>query len=158
MSDDDIRVPPNHREIKKKTFKAAFIAYAVIAVMLLVGGILIYWNLQKSDVLDFKKEPIPVQNDDIIGKDGFIVLEFDYCKNLDVDGEVVPKLVSTETEIALKSYTDSQKPGCDKIIAPIPVPPQAIPGRYYLDYEVTYQINPIKTTVEKFKSVMFDIR
>lgn len=128
----------------------------LIVVAIGVGSTLAYWSFTGRDVLKFNKEPIPVKPK-FVKSEGIISLDVDFCKLTSTSGRVTQRLVSDKTELFAPTVTDTQHKGCYNYALPVPIPPQTPPGKYHVNYRVTYQTNPLHTVVEEVNSEVFEV-
>jgi hypothetical protein len=130
--------------------------YSALGIISIGVAIFVYWNLQPNDVLTIRG-PITVKP--VVAKgEGAVTLHFNFCKNMDVEGKVQQSFVSNKTELLSPGILDRGPKACYKDQAvTILIPPQTLPDRYRIKYTVTYQVNPITTTVETFESEPFDV-
>lgn len=125
-------------------------------VAIFTVGLLSYWAFTGKDVLQFKKDPIPVKPIFVKSEES-VKLDIDFCKLSSTPGRVVQKLVSDKTELFAPTVTESQQKGCYQYDLPIPIPPQTPPGKYHVNYRVTYKTNPLHTIVEEINSAEFTV-
>lgn len=142
-----------------KTSKSIVAKFMYVALAVAAGGILLglYWYLQNPTPFTLNKYPVPIKNEPVY-TDGVAKLEFDYCKHIDVRNGIIERsFVSSKTEIDNPDVIDPTSKGCYKLEAVVPVPPQARPDTYYIQYRVTYKINPLKTVTQEFRSQNFKV-
>lgn len=132
------------------------IAAILAAAVIVGGGYVTYWSFTGTDVLQFKKEPIPVKPR-FVKSEGKITLDVDFCKLSSVTGRITQRIVSDKTELFAPTITDSQPKGCYQYPLIIPIPPQTAPGKYHVNYRVIYKTNPLHTVVEDINSEIFEV-
>ncbi len=144
--------------------KAAHI-FTIIAFVIITSFLatVFVWSTTNYDPLVFKTEPIPIfQKEVTIGQP--IVIQFDYCKSVSAQENVERNLVCTDIKYTLpepefmKGSTKIGAPkGCGQVDAVLFIPKETNPGQCHVEYEVTYQVNPIRTIVEKFQTTDFKV-
>lgn len=128
------------------------IKLATLATVLMVVAIgffgfhVVRWAFAPSEVLVINNAPVPVQPPEV--KDGDkIYLEIDYCKKQDVIDDTTLYLIgeNNSAKIAInwpKGRTPVQCAHLPQV--PIHIPAQTPSGTYHADFEVCYDINPLK--------------
>ncbi len=133
------------------------ISLIVLIVCIVFGFVVIGWLVQPSKILTIYNEPIPTLHDG--GKPGdTVVFIINYCKNSDAKGSVFWEMVGTASVTILPPYVDSTGKSCNKeLLDPVVIPPQLKPGVYYVIWQVTYPVNPLKQDYVEFRSGNFTI-
>lgn len=135
-----------------------YIVYGALLVLAGVVVIFLRWAYQTTDVLEVKNSPFPVRTiRETPAVDGVVILKVDYCKKTDTVGRVRTSFVSSSREVFLPVTYDRQLAQCQNTEVPIVIPHDMTSGRYRVKFHVEYQVNPIKTAVEEFESVEFDV-
>lgn len=133
-----------------------YIAYAAIAIIALVVGIFLYWSFQPDKVLQVNNSPFPVRTiREHPTADGVVILKVDLCKHSGTVGQVRTSFVSESREIFLPLGKEQLPKGCLKQEVPVLIPTDTPEGKYKIKFSVTYQINPIKRSVEVFETREF---
>lgn len=141
--------------IKTRVF--FYLSGLILLLAFLTIGLISYWLVFPYDVLDVKKLPVPVTRTPT-SADGIIVLKFNYCKNMEIEGNLEISMISTSTAILLPPAEERTHAGCRKDFnAPVIIPSQASNGTYFFHYKVTYKVNPLKTIVEEFDTEKFEV-
>lgn len=138
-----------------------FISTLSMIVLIIAIGLavlLAYWFIYPYDVLEIKNEPTPVTEPENIKSGRLIFITIDYCKYINVSGVVERQLVSDREVIDLPVYDDTTPVGCNKIDVPLLLPYTILDQTFYIHYKVTYQVNPVRTLVEEFKTSTFVIK
>lgn len=150
------QVPPKPSRGSKVMNKIVGTALLVVAITL---GLFFYWATANTDVLKVNNEPFPtrtIRNHTVAG--GVIVLEVDFCKNLDVNGDLRISFVSLSREVFLPETREDNEKGCRKEEVPILIPKEIPPDTYVVKFRATYDINPLKQDVlQEFESLPFEI-
>lgn len=137
----------------------AYLTILLAGVALALGGLLIYWSLQPSNILDIKNDPLPVRPLEVSANGGIVIATVDYCKTRKVDGHAKVYLVGEgngqKPELAWP--VDTQGPQCLKIDIPIPIPASTQTDVYHIVFEVTYKVNPLKDQVAVFRTRSFKV-
>lgn len=143
----------------KRTIVASRIGYIVIGIAVIVLATIAYWLNQPSNVLEIKNQPIPIRTIRPEGHPaGVVILRYDYCKNIAVEGKIRTSFVSDSAELFLPLADDKTEKACkDEVEVPYIIPPQITAGKYKLHFRATYQLNPIKTVVQEWDSQSFDV-
>ena len=124
-----------------------------IAAMLVVG----IWLVWPYDVIQQEFDPLPLQSTTLhVGET--IVYHARYTKTMDVVGIASVQLVDSML-IFYPDVTFAGKPGHYDIWGrTFTVPVNAFPGPdYYLQFTVTYQVNPVRTIVERYRTEKFTV-
>lgn len=157
MGDYDTRpVDPRSERKKNKDSFFASIAYAVITAAFLVSALFAYWTLQPADIVTNIDDPVKVTTP-ASRSQGYIDIPIEYCKTMELEAQVKRSFVSASTEIFQPEVTENAPKGCMKKMYRILIPPQVINDEYYIKFQATYRINPIKTTTETFKTQKFRV-
>lgn len=143
----------------RKIFKRKIVEYIVYTVMLasiIAAALAVFWMLEDPHILTVKnaKTSEPKANGTIfsgipirpakIKPGGIIIMHFDYCKSKDIDGVVTARLVGQKFITRLAWPNDRSKADCVNADFPIPIPDSSNDDTYYIEFEVKYQINPLK--------------
>lgn len=150
-------------EFHKVTLKNRYWALAlalVVSLSVVMVMLILYWSSQTQAVITFHKDPIPVEKTSL-NRGEVQKIFLDYCKNYDVEGVVQRFLVSDTVEVRLPTGNDISHVGCVKteMLTELPTTDNVIvPGVYYIRYEATYSVNPLRQYVtEKFSTEKFTI-
>jgi hypothetical protein len=130
------------------------IALVSMIIIFIIFAIFMYWW-----VYPFKTstqiQPYVVVNKEV--KQGELLFYvMDYCKYT----KVVPTVERQFIDGIIYNVPSSNaqiKYGCGKITNSIKVPSTLPAGIYYVHATVTYQINPIRTIVEEYKTEKFEV-
>lgn len=134
-----------------------YVLYAIVATAVGVASLFLYWVLQSNTVLDVKNSPFPIRPP-VVSQDDVIWVKANYCKNVDVTGTIMVRLIGKRSIIRLPYDNESQRAGCVDRELPIPIPAYATDDIYYIQFDVTYQINPIKTQNVTMRSQEFTVK
>lgn len=130
-----------------KTTKVA--NYFVVAALLVIAlglGVIFKWSFADTNVLVVNNNPFPARIvQDPSGQTGGIVfLTADYCKNIDVTGEIRMSYVSKSREVFLPLAKEQLPQGCAKREVPVVIPLNLLKDEYKIKFRVTYDVNPLK--------------
>lgn len=155
-----------------KLFKnriAEYTVYAVIAVAIIILGTAIFWSIEDPRMLSVKNAKtsesiedgtvfsgIPVRPSET-KPGGIIFMRLDYCKLHDTHGEVTARLVGQKFTNNLTWPDDHTRAGCVDIEIPIPLPTDADDDTYFVEFDVIYQVNPLKTRNVILRSDVFKV-
>lgn len=143
---------PTHNE---KTYSK--IAFVALGLVLLVLGVFVYWVFTGRDVITYDNKPFPVKPE-VVKTDGYVTINANFCKTTKVEGRVVRRFVSSNTELLAPTVTENLKTGCYKNIPIlVPIPAQIVPGRYHINYRITYQTNPLHNITEELNTKEFEV-
>jgi hypothetical protein len=134
-------------------FNIALVITIIAIIICLIG---IAWYLQPSNVLTIYNEPIPTLKDKVIAGNT-VIFKIEYCKHTNDVGKVNWYIVGNNAVTLLPSYTDTTQKSCGTVLDPIIIPPQLHPGMFYIVWQVTYPINPLKSDYTEFRSRDFNI-
>lgn len=156
MDSSDTRTEvPEHLTKKAKVWnQLVFFMLGVIAVGI---GFLMYWALTGTDVLTINNAPVPVQPSFVKNKEK-VKINIDFCKHEDTKGRVVRKLVSDKSEILAPVEMETIPSGCyNDFPIEVPIPDQAVAGRYKIVYRIEYKTNPFHNVTEEIVSQEFEV-
>lgn len=126
--------------------------FTTVGVMLLF---LLYLSLQPFKPVIQIFNPRVLNSPIVAGEP--ILLDYDYCKNQDtINGQVVRYLKDTVITY-LPTQPSNVRKGCGHSTLSVDTPKNLAPDTYTLNYEITYQINPIKTETYYFESPKFEV-
>lgn len=148
------------KEVKRSfgIFGSIFYLFSLSAILMAIFTLLVfyYWAIAPVNVLDVNN-PVPVEKKMVAGGDTQI-LDFSFCKNLDVKGDVEWSLISNKNIILLPSYEDTLRSTCmTKVRAPVILPFVIHSDIYHFHYSTVYHVNPIRTVMVQFDSQSFEI-
>lgn len=107
--------------------------------------------------VDISPNPIPVLTK-TVSPNGYVVLNYTYCKNVNTVGRIVISLVSDNVQLIIPVVYERNPRKCESNIkVPIPIPPQATPGEYHFHFRATYQINPLTSIIEDYDTQNFNV-
>lgn len=134
-------------------FNISFFITVFVIILLVIMGL---WAVQPSRILTIYNEPIPVVSDG--AKAGTpTIFQIKYCKTVGLVGQVNWYIVGNNAVTLLPSYRDYTKTSCGTVLDPVIIPKQLVPGTYYIVWQVTYPINPLKSDYTEFRSRDFDV-
>lgn len=152
---DDMPIQIRDEDIDK-TKKAALLLYFALGIISIVLTVFLYWLISGNDALDVKgkvlAEPLVVETDKTI------TLKVTYCRSSWDEGRVVRRFVNESSEVLAPTVAGQLPRGCNSDFPiEIPIPDSVIPGKYHVNYRITYRTNPLKTVVEEFDSEEFTV-
>jgi hypothetical protein len=133
------------------------LTYATLSVMAVGGSLYLYWSFQSTKVLDIKNTPVPVRPQEI-NPEATVILHYNYCKRSDVHGVVTGAIVSSSTKILLPDAEEITPKTCKEFDVPVIIPGQTTDGVYHLEYTAVYRVNPLKVSVEKWRTQEFTVK
>lgn len=137
---------------------AATIVFAMLATVIVVGAVFLYWLYAPSQVIKFNKYPIPIRTiSPPPPANGVIVLKTDYCKLIDAAGPVRTSFVSVSREIFLPMGEEKSEKGCVNREIAVIIPTDIPPDTYHIHFRINYKINPITHSTEEYNSKQFKI-
>lgn len=147
--------------IEPKTFRPLWYLFQVCIFLWFI--MLIWWNYEtfwpvKTLVINNLSASGQVETQNTSYKLGQpIAYTFDYCKYSDAPATVVRTLVDGQ-QIRLTNEVGYLAMGCHTTLLETAVIPDTInPGRYYLDVDAQYQINPFHTVDVHYHTNYFDV-
>lgn len=143
----------------KCTPKAPLIWHVLAIVIFSTLGVLIlfllYWSLEPfKPVLEINNAKVLTPT---VKAGETLLFDYDYCKNQDtISGKVVRYFKDTVTTY-LPTQDSNVEKGCGHATLAIDIPKSIMPDKYTFNYEVTYQVNPIKSETYYFESPEFEV-
>jgi hypothetical protein len=134
-----------------------YVLYTIVGLAVGVAFLFLFWVVQSPNVLDVKNSPFPIRPP-VVAQDDIIWVKANYCKNSDAKGELVVRLIGKRSIIRLPYGNEAQAAGCVDRELPIPIPEYATDDVYYIQFDVTYQVNPIKTQMVTMRSQEFTVK
>ncbi len=135
--------------------KLLAVALVIIAIAI---GTLLKWSLADENVIEVKNEPFPVRT---IRKHptggGVVFLKMQFCKNVDVDGEVRISFISPTREVFLPLAKEKSDSGCVDTEIPVAIPKDIPPDTYRVKFKAYYKLNPLKSVNDEFTSSDFEV-
>lgn len=130
--------------------------YVCLLIIIVIGGVFLFWAFEDSPVLEVKNAPFPVRPP-VQYPDLAEVMTVDYCKVFNAKGKVSAKLVGKQSIIEIPFPDEKSEIGCVKSDVPIVVPSYALDDTYYFSFTIRYQLNPIKTKTVHIRSQPFEV-
>lgn len=130
----------------------AFITLGLSFFLVLVVG---FWLLYPYNPLVITKSPMPVFPHKVRAGES-IMLQVDYCKNVDLPTSVSRSFVDEIIYVA-PSITTNNPVGCHSIKANVSIPEGLPPQMYKIVQRYHYHVNPIRTVEIVSESEMFEI-
>lgn len=133
-----------------------YISMAVIAIAIVMVLIASYMAFASVKVIVPNVQPYKVITKEVRPGEAFIY-EVDACKYKAVPSVVTRRFVDEKgTRYPQPPESSNIKQGCGVIRVPIATP-QLHPGTWYLDLEISYQVNPLRTENYRFTTETFSI-
>lgn len=148
--------PPHQSKTNK------FISWVVVGALVVIGisiAIFLKWSFASDNVLVVNNSPFPVRSvRPHAESNGVIILNVDYCKNVNIKGQVRTSFVSSSREVFLPVSDENQATGCHQTEVPILIPKDLPPDTYKIKFRATYDLNPLKkNVVSEFESQQFRV-
>jgi hypothetical protein len=152
---DVIPVPAHPSKTTRVINKFVVMALMAIAVSL---AIFMSWSFE-STPLTVKNSPFPTRGvPPTPAANDVLILDIDYCKNTNKQGQVRASYVSETREIFMPISTEQYDKGCFREDIPIIIPADLPADTYSLRFVATYNLNPLKQRVQvEFSSQEFVI-
>lgn len=154
----DIDVIPVDVHPTKTTKFFNLFSIAALAIVAIAIGIILRWSLADTTVLEIKNSPFParVVSDPSGATGGIVFLKVDYCKRLDVKGDLRISYVSKSREVFLPITQETGPKTCMNTEVPVVVPKDLARDEYRIKFHVSYDINPLKQNIDQdFESQPF---
>jgi hypothetical protein len=145
------------------------IVYTALVLVIIISIFAIYWTVEDAHMLTVHNAKysnsfdngtlfgdIPIRPQQVRAGD-FVFMHIDYCKLRDIDGKVVVRLVGSKFITRLTWPDDRTKTGCVNTEIPIPIPDNSNDDVYYIEFEVIYQVNPLKNRDVILRSTIFKV-
>lgn len=128
---------------------------ASLFVILISVLLLTFWQYQPSTVLT-ARQPFKVV---AVEDRTLVVLDANYCKRVNVRGVVRVSFVSKTSELFTPMASEPTPTGChEDQKLPILLPSDIPPGEYYVKFNATYRVNPIRTFNLIITSDQFEVK
>lgn len=133
------------------------IAWFTIISALALMGLFIFWLVYPYQTTDFINSPFPVQNKKVkVG--GYVFYRVDYCKYTDLIPEVSKTFIDGVLYTIPPAVGAKNPMGCHTNLVQTYVPKALVPGKYVIQINYKYHVNPlreieIKTETEPFEVV-----
>lgn len=133
------------------------ICLALCGMLLATVDYWLFWPYQTLEILNYSDtKPIEIENK-IVEPGQPLEYVLDYCKYSDADAIVKRSFVDGQV-IALKDTEGRLPTGCHKtLVKTAIVPPTINEGQYYLDVNVSYRVNPLRTVNVHYKTDYFSV-
>ncbi len=132
------------------------VGLVITLIAIIFMAIVVAWIVQPTKVISINNEPIPTIKDGTHAGNT-VIFKIIYCKETSQTGMVNWYIVGNHTVTLLPSYTDVTQKSCGTVLDPVIVPLSLQPGIYYIVWQVTYPINPLKQDYTEFRSRDFDV-
>lgn len=148
-------IQPRDEDIDK-TKRAARLLYFALGIISIALTVFLYWLISGNDALEIKgavkAEPVVVETQKAV------TLKVNYCRSAWDEGRVVRKFVNGSSEVLAPTVAGQLPRGCNSDFPiEIPIPDSVTPGKWHINYRITYRTNPLKTVVEEFDSQEFTV-
>jgi hypothetical protein len=129
----------------------------VLVLLALCGtSVMLTWLVWPYDVLRFESATLPVQSKFLHPGDT-IVYHAVYDKLMDVTGTASAQL-RNDMVMFYPEQTRTAAPGhYDMWVRSYSVPLNAPPGRYVLDINAEYRVNPLRSIIERYQTEPFEV-
>lgn len=143
---------------KTKNKMWTWIAGVGLVMTALAAALLLYWSFADEEVLTVNNAPFPSRT--VTSEiDRYVILNVDYCKNIEVTGKLRMSFVGKTSEVFLPIVDEKLPEGCKITDAPIAIPKDITPDTYKVRFRVVYDINPLKQDiVSEFESREFEVK
>lgn len=131
------------------------VSLIITVIAIIICLVFVAWYLQPAKTLSIYNEPIPTVQSITAGR--IVSFRIEYCKYNNNVGHVNWYIVGSNAVTLLPSYTDTTQKSCGMVIDPVIVPKQLTPGLYYIVWQITYPVNPLKSDYTEFRSRDFVI-
>ncbi len=142
----------------KYWIRFSLICLATAYIFLGLIAYFLFWPTQTLTIIGYDEtHPIPIENP-LVRPGEALVYKLNYCKytatpsvvhRTFIDGQVI---ILTDTPGALPV-------GCHVVTVKTAVVPATInPGRYYLDVQVVYKINPFRNEYIHYRTAYFNVQ
>jgi len=138
--------------MKKLTYIISWLAIVMAMIMMMI---LSFWEFYPYKIIEFKKRPFPIVNEQPVARGDIVAYKIDACKFTDVVPEMTVFFVDGIVyEVPIKKKGGIGR-GCAVTIIFIEVPKSLPVGTYSLKLIMHYKMNPFRTieiinTTEKF--------
>lgn len=158
--DSQIKTPseePDHPTLTQKVMTR--LVYFALLLIAIATAVFLFWSFQDEKIIEAKNQPFPVRSvESNPTPNGVVILNVDFCKYYDVDGDLRMSFINTTHEVFLPITRERGLAGCRQTEVPVLIPKDIEPGRYRVKFYVTYDLNPIKQNILNiFESSEFEI-
>jgi len=138
--------------MKKKLEHISIVA--AMSFIVIVFCIFMFWWLYPYPT-STQVQPYKVINK-VVKQGDLLQYEMEYCKYTDTKA-IVSRQFIDGIIYSVPESTALLNRGCGKLLNSIEVPKNLPPGDYYMKSIVTFEMNPIKTVVNEYKTEMFKV-
>jgi ABC-type phosphate transport system permease subunit len=133
------------------------VAWLALAITGALSSIIIYWSLIPfgTDVIELKTPIVPEQQTIMAGQIQYFTYTF--CKNWPAESGTVSRYLNNSVILYLPTIVTNVPVGCATYTLPVEIPNFAPSGTYTYNTEVSYRVNPIKTSTYYFQSEPFNV-
>lgn len=128
----------------------------VLLSVLLLVGVLVYWQASRYDLLEIKTGNYSL--DKTVYKQGeMLPIRFHLCKKANAEEEVYGRFVDGVI-YSVPQKGSRFKPGCyDTYISSVSIPINLPEGKYVYEETIIYKVNPIRTVEYTFTTPEFSV-
>lgn len=131
---------------------------ALICSLLLIECVFIFWWVYPYKTIEFKEMELPVLNENKqVHEGGNLLYQVDYIKYTDVGAYVSRQFVDGIIYNLPRVKSSPKKAGEYITIASLEIPHSLSTGKYYLQSEVCYKVNPIREICTTYRTEQFEI-
>lgn len=142
-------------ETQEKRRIAYHVSMFIITVAILLVLIASYFAFMSVKVVEANVQPYRAITKEVQAG-GVFVYEVDACKLKAVPSTVVRRFIDSKgTRYTQPAEESNIKTGCGVSRIPVTTPYNLPEGEYYLDIEIAYQVNPLRTENYRFYTENF---
>lgn len=145
--------------LEKKVRKNNLLYYGSLSVILLAilsVGYIFYLSIFPLEIIKPKTQPYKVLTP-IVYQGEQLIYEIDACKFVEVTSNVSRRFVNGVV-INLPSVNNNVKKGCFKSPTGVIVPKEVPPGTWYLQLDIEYKVNFLRTATYHFTTEKFLVK
>jgi hypothetical protein len=143
------QTPKQHR----KELRPVFLIYGLLSIMTIVVFLVAFWLFYPYQTITFNKLPYQTEKLEYVQGDT-AYYTIDYCKYTDIT-PTIRKFFVDGLRIQAEEHESKLTPGCRTQRISVKIPKSLPAGKWHVEVESTYQLNPIRTVTTKNETNWF---
>jgi hypothetical protein len=129
--------------------------YTSLSLSFILTILFTYWTVRPYKVIQFKNQPFEILTP-VVKAGETLRYRLDYCKYMDIGSQITRSFIDgvIYDTPPFKTHRDI---GCHETVVELKVPKTLQSGRYFLQIDYRYQVNPIRNEDITARTQEFDI-